>query len=154
MTTAFVGYKLLLDVSGGIVVVTVIGALVATIGAFGPSFAFIIGFFPYFAKVRKNALVQTALVAVNAAVIGAILGATVILAEESFLVEQPTVPVPVAGAVLDLFVVLLALVTYWLFVRGVHAAYLIAAGARSASGRSSSCSTHRPEYDRRITSEV
>jgi chromate transporter len=134
MTTAFVGYKLILDVSGGIVAVAVIGALVATIGAFGPSFAFIIGFFPYFARVRENELVQTALIAVNAAVIGAILGATVILAEESFFVEQPTVPIPAAGAVLDLFAVLLAVVTYWLFVRGVHAAYLIAAGGAIGVG--------------------
>lgn len=73
-------------------------------------------------------------VAVNAAVIGAILGATVILAEESFFVEQPTVPVPAAGAVLDLFAVLLALVTYWLVVRGVHVAYLIAAGGAIGVG--------------------
>ena len=101
MTTAFVGYKLMLDVSGGLIGVAIIGAFVAAIGAFGPSFAFIIGLFPYFAKVRENELVQTALTAVNAAVIGAILGATVILAEESF---------------------------YWLFVRGTHAAYLIAGG--------------------------
>ncbi|SEH13091.1 chromate transporter [Natronorubrum sediminis] len=128
MTTAFVGYKLMLDVSGGIVAIAVIGALVATIGAFGPSFAFIIGFFPYFAKIRENEIVQTALIAVNAAVIGAILGATVILAEESFLVDQPSIPVPVADVVFDLFAVALAIVTYWLFVRGVHAASLIAGG--------------------------
>lgn len=128
MTTAFVGYKLMLDVSGGIVAIAVIGALVATIGAFGPSFAFIIGFFPYFAKIRENEIVQTALTAVNAAVIGAILGATVILAEESFIVEQPSVPVPVADVVFDLFAVALGVATYWLFVRGVHAASLIAGG--------------------------
>jgi chromate transporter len=85
MTTAFVGYKLMLDVSGGLIQVAVLGALVATIGAFGPSFVFIMGFFPYFARVRENDVVQTALTGVNAAVVGAILGATVTLATESFV---------------------------------------------------------------------
>ncbi|WP_440764860.1 chromate efflux transporter [Natronorubrum sp. DTA7] len=113
MTTAFVGYKLMLDVSGGLLWVGVLGAFVATVGAFGPSFAFIMGFFPYFARVRENDIVQTALTGVNAAVVGAILGATVTLAIESFV---------------DLFTVLLAIVTVGLFVRGVHAAYLIVGG--------------------------
>ena len=134
MTTAFVGYKLMLDVSGGIVAVAVVGALVATIGAFGPSFAFIIGFFPYFAKIRENEIVQTALIAVNAAVIGAILGATVLLAGESFVVEQPSVPVAIGDLIFDLFPVLLAIATYWLFVRGVHAAYLIVGGGTIGIG--------------------
>ena len=128
MTTAFVGYKLMLDVSGGIIAVAILGALVAAIGAFGPSFAFIIGFFPYFAKVRENDIVQTALVAVNGAVIGAILGATVILAEESFIVDQPSIPLPVGAVIVDLFAIVLGIATYWLFVRGIHAAYLIAGG--------------------------
>ena len=128
MTTAFVGYKLMLDVSGGIVAIAIVGALVATIGAFGPSFAFIIGFFPYFAKIRENEIVQTALTAVNAAVIGAILGATVILAEETFIVADPSLPIAAAGTVFDLFTLVLTVATYWLFVRGIHAAYLILGG--------------------------
>jgi chromate transporter len=134
MTTAFVGYKLLLDVSGGVVAVAVIGALVAAIGAFGPSFVFIIGFFPYFAKIRENDVVQTALIGVNAAVIGAILGATVLLAEESFVVEQPSLPIAVGEVIFDLFTILLAVATYWLFVRGLHAAYLIAGGGAIGVG--------------------
>jgi chromate transporter len=113
MTTAFVGYKLLLDVSGGVVWIAILGALVATIGAFGPSFVFIMGFFPYFARVRENDVIQTALTGVNAAVVGAILGATVTLAAESFV---------------DAFTVALAVVTFGLFVRGTHAAYLILGG--------------------------
>lgn len=113
MTTAFVGYKLLLDVSGGTIVVAVLGALVATIGAFGPSFVFILGLFPYFARVRENEIVQAALKGVNAAVVGAILGATATLARESFV---------------DPLTVLLATVTVVLFVRGVDAVYLIFGG--------------------------
>ncbi|WP_435197597.1 chromate efflux transporter [Natronomonas sp. EA1] len=113
MTTAFVGYKLLLDVSGGVVWIAILGALVATIGAFGPSFVFIMGFFPYFARVRENDVIQTALTGVNAAVVGAILGATVTLAAESFV---------------DAFTVALAVATFGLFVRGTHAAYLILGG--------------------------
>lgn len=113
MTTAFVGYKLMLDVSGGLVWVAVLGAFVAMVGAFGPSFVFITGLFPYFATVRENDIVQSALTGVNAAVVGAILGATVTLAAESLV---------------DAFTVALAVATFGLFVRGVHAAYLIIGG--------------------------
>lgn len=87
--------------------------LVATIGAFGPLFVFIMGLFPYFARVRENDIIQTALTGVNAAVVGAILGATVTLAAESFV---------------DIFTVVLAVVTFGLFVRGTHATYLILGG--------------------------
>ncbi|MEM4781309.1 MAG: chromate efflux transporter [Halalkalicoccus sp.] len=118
MTTAFVGYKLLLDVSGGLVAVAVLGALVATVGAFGPSFVFILGFFPYFARVRENDVIQTALKGVNAAVVGAILGATVVLARESFVIDGN----------LDPLTVLLAAVTFALFRQGVDAVYLIFGG--------------------------
>ena len=118
MTTAFVGYKVLLDASGGLIAIAVLGALVATIGAFGPSFVFILGFFPYFARVRENDVIQTALTGVNAAVVGAILGATVTLARESFIVD----------GVLDPLTALLAVATFALFTRGVDAVYLIFGG--------------------------
>lgn len=133
MTTAFVGYALMLD-TYGLVAIAVLGALVATIGAFGPSFLFIVGFFPYFAKVRENEIAQSALVGVNAAVVGAILGATATLAVESFVIAEPTLPVGIAGRAVDLFAVALAVVTYWLFVRGVHAAYLILGGGALGVG--------------------
>ncbi|SEP26376.1 chromate transporter [Halogranum amylolyticum] len=119
MTTAFVGYKLLLDASGGVIWIAVIGALVATIGAFGPSFVFILGFFPYFAQVRDNEIVQTALMGVNAAVVGAILGATVTLAQESFV---------------DPLTVILAGATFVLFRRGIDAVYLIIGGGAVGIG--------------------
>ena len=113
MTTAFVGYKLLLDVSGGVVPVAVLGAFVAMVGAFGPSFVFIMGLFPFFAQVRENPVVQTALMGVNAAVVGAILGATVTLARDSFV---------------DPLTVALAAATFVLFTRDVEAVYLIFGG--------------------------
>jgi chromate transporter len=133
MTTAFVGYALMLD-TYGLVAVAVLGALIATVGAFGPSFTFIVGFFPYFARVRENEIVQSALIGVNAAVVGAILGATATLAVESFVVAEPTLPLELAGVVVDLFTVALAAVTCWLFVRGVHAAYLILGGGALGVG--------------------
>jgi chromate transporter len=133
MTTAFVGYALMLD-TYGLVALAVLGALVATVGAFGPSFLFIVGFFPYFVRVRENELVQSALVGVNAAVVGAILGATVVLAAGSFVVAVPTFPVRIAGTVVDLFTVGIAVVTYWLFVRGVHAAALVLGGGAVGVG--------------------
>lgn len=119
MTTAFVGYALMLEVSGGALWIAVLGALVATIGAFGPSFVFIMGFFPYFAKVRENDIVQSALVGVNAAVVGAILGATATLAAETFVVDGVVDPIPIA----------LAIASCLIFIRGVHAAWIILVGA-------------------------
>jgi chromate transporter len=118
MTTAFVGYKVILDATGGVVGIGVLGALVATIGAFGPSFIFIMGLFPYFARVRENEVIQTALQGVNAAVVGAILGASVTLARESFIID----------GVLDPLSVVLASLTFYLFTRDIDAIYLIFAG--------------------------
>jgi Chromate transport protein ChrA len=118
MTTAFVGYKVILDATGGVVGIGVLGALVATIGAFGPSFIFIMGLFPYFARVRENDVIQTALQGVNAAVVGAILGASVTLARESFIID----------GVLDPLSVVLASLTFYLFTRDIDAIYLIFAG--------------------------
>ena len=112
MTTAFIGYELLLDTSGS-VPLAVLGALMATVGAFGPSFVFIMGLFPYFARVRENTIVQIALVGVNAAVVGAILGATVTLARE---------------AIIGPITAVLAVVTFVLFVKGTSAAWLILGG--------------------------
>ncbi|MFC4438988.1 MULTISPECIES: chromate efflux transporter [Natrialbaceae] len=119
MTTAFVGYALMLEVSGGVLWIAVLGALVAAIGAFGPSFVFIMGFFPYFAKVRENDIVRSALVGVNAAVVGAILGATATLAAETFIIDGAVDPIPIA----------LAIASCLIFVRGVHAAWIILGGA-------------------------
>ncbi|MGM0605150.1 MAG: chromate efflux transporter [Halobacteriota archaeon] len=128
MTTAFVGYALMLDVSGGVVAIAILGAFVAMVGAFGPSFLFIVAFFPHFVRIRDDEIVQTALIGVNAAVVGAILGATVALASESFVVDDPLAPIAIGGTLLDGFAIALAAGTYWLFVRGVHAAYLIVGG--------------------------
>lgn len=112
MTTAFIGYELMFETYGS-VPIAILGAFVAAVGAFGPSFVFIMGFFPYFARVRENEVVRIALVGVNAAVVGAILGATLTLAREG---------------IVDIVTVLLAVVTFVLFVRGVSAVYLILGG--------------------------
>ena len=63
-------------------------------------------------------MIQTAVTGVNAAVVGAILGATVALARESFVVD----------GVLDPLTVILAAATFVLFNRGVDAVYLIFGG--------------------------
>ncbi|WP_435157287.1 chromate efflux transporter [Haladaptatus sp. DFWS20] len=110
MTTAFVGYELLLPQG---VPVAVLGAFVAAFAAFAPSFIFIVAMFPYVARVRDNPQIRTSLIGINAAVVGAILGATVSLAQE---------------AILDPLTGILAVVTFVLFVRGVQAATLIVGG--------------------------
>lgn len=126
MTTAFVGYKLMLDVYGS-VGWAVVGAFVAMVGAFAPSFLFITLAFPYVARVRDNDIVRVALFGINAAVVGAIVGATVTLAFDAFAVVTGT-PAMFAALSLDPVRVGLAAVTFWLFTRGTDAAYLIIGG--------------------------
>ncbi len=91
----------------------VLGPFVAAFAAFAPSFIFIVAMFPHVARVRDNPQVRAALVGINAAVVGAILGATVSLAQE---------------AIIDPLTAALAVVTFVLFVRGVQAVTLILGG--------------------------
>jgi len=132
MTTAFVGYKLMLD-TYGTVGWAVAGAFVATFGAFAPSFVFITGAFPYVARVRDSAVVRAALNGINAAVVGAIVGATVALAADAFAVVDGT-PGALAGLPLDPVRVGLAAATLVLFTRDVDAAYLIVGGGALGAG--------------------
>ncbi|AOT71368.1 chromate efflux transporter [Geosporobacter ferrireducens] len=66
ITAAFIGYKVL----------GIVGALVAAAGIFIPSFLFILAAAPYLSKVRNVPWVKAFLKGINAAVIGAILAAT------------------------------------------------------------------------------
>lgn len=132
MTTAFVGYKLMLD-TYGTVPWAVLGAFVAMVGAFAPSFLFITGAFPYVARVRDNEVVQAALFGVNAAVVGAIVGATVTLAVDAFAVVAGT-PTTVSVGAFDPVRIVLAAATFALFTRGVDAAYLIVGGGVVGAG--------------------
>lgn len=132
MTTAFVGYKLMLDTYGS-VGWAALGAFVAMLGAFAPSFLFITGAFPYVAKVRDNAVVQAALAGINAAVVGAIVGATVTLAVDAFAVVEGS-PTFLAVSGFDPARVLLAVVTFGLFTRDVDAIYLILGGGVLGAG--------------------
>lgn len=126
MTTAFVGYKLMLDTYGS-VGLGVVGAFVAAFGAFAPSFLFVTLAFPFVARVRENSVVRAALWGVNAAVVGAIVGATAVLAVDAFAVV-PGTPTAVAAWPVDPVRVALATATFVLFGRDVDAAYLIVGG--------------------------
>lgn len=132
MTTAFVGYKLMLDTYGS-VGWAAIGAFVAMLGAFAPSFLFITGAFPYVAQVRDNTVVQAALAGINAAVVGAIVGATVTLAVDAFAVIEGS-PMYLAISGFDPVRVLLAVITFGLFTRDVEAMYLILGGGVLGAG--------------------
>jgi chromate transporter len=78
LTAAFVGYK----------VAGVLGALVASIAIFTPSFAFIMLAAPVLLQVRQNAWVQAFLKGVMPAVLGAIAAATVPLAQTTLAQEN------------------------------------------------------------------
>jgi chromate transporter len=71
LTAAFVGFK----------VAGVLGALVASVGIFTPSFLFIMAGAPILLRVRQNPWAQAFLAAVRPAVLGAIAAATIPLAQ-------------------------------------------------------------------------
>ena len=75
ITAAFIGYKVL----------GVFGALVAVAGIFIPSFFFILAAAPYLSKVRDVPWVKAFLKGINAAVIGAILAATLQLVSAAII---------------------------------------------------------------------
>lgn len=80
ITAAFVGYK----VAGAL------GALVATVAVFAPSFLFIMFASPFLRRLRQNPWVKSFLRGVLPAVLGAIAAAVIPLAQAS--IGQPTLP--------------------------------------------------------------
>ena len=74
ITAAFVGYK----------VAGVVGALIATIAIFTPSFAFIMLASPILSRIRRSPWVRAFLRGVTSAVIGAVAAASVPLAQTAF----------------------------------------------------------------------
>lgn len=80
LTSAFIGFK----------VAGVLGALVASVGVFTPSFLFIMAGAPILLRIRQNLWVQAFLKAVRPAVLGAIAAAAIPLMQTA-IVEQPTV---------------------------------------------------------------
>lgn len=78
LTSAFVGFK----------VAGVLGALVASIGIFTPSFLFIMAAAPLLLRLRQNPWVKAFLSGVRPAVLGAIAAAAIPLAQTA-IVEQP-----------------------------------------------------------------
>ncbi|WP_254543109.1 chromate efflux transporter [Halomarina pelagica] len=125
MTTAFVGYELMYETYGGSVAWGALGALVAAVGAFLPSFVFVVGLFPYVARIREDDRIRVALTGVNAAVVGAILGATVPLAAEALFAPEGT---PFPDLAVDPVAAALVALSTVLFARGVSAVRLIALG--------------------------
>lgn len=80
ITAAFVGYK----VAGAL------GALVATVAVFAPSFLFIMFASPFLRRLRQNPWVKSFLRGVLPAVLGAIAAAVIPLAQAA--IGQPTLP--------------------------------------------------------------
>jgi chromate transporter len=90
--TTFVGYL----ASG------VIGAILATVFVFLPSFIFVIAGVPYVEKVRENRMIQAFLAGVSAAVVGVIAVVSLDLVPEA-LVDWPTVAIALAAFLLIAF---------------------------------------------------
>ena len=99
ITAAFVGYK----VAGAL------GALVATVAIFLPSFGFIGLASPFLLRLRQNPRVKCFLRGVLPAVLGAILAATLPLAQAALI--QATLPLTLVAMALSL-VALIALVRF------------------------------------------
>jgi chromate transporter len=89
LTAAFVGFK----------VAGVLGALVATVGIFTPSFVFIMAGAPVLLRLRENPWVKAFLKGVRPAVVGAIAAAAIPLTQTA-VVAQPTLGASLmAGAI-------------------------------------------------------
>ncbi len=99
ITAAFVGYK----------VAGVLGALVAAIAIFTPSFLFIIGAAPFLIRIRRNPWIQSFLKGVTPAVLGAIAAAAIPLAQAAIL--QDSLPRTLVAVIVGA-IALLALVRF------------------------------------------
>jgi chromate transporter len=107
LTAAFIGYK----------VAGVLGALVAAIAIFLPSFAFIMLASPWLAKLRQRPWVQCFLKGVTPAVLGAILAAAIPLAQAALTQPSPVLQVGMVAIALATLVALLKYQTpTWLLV--------------------------------------
>lgn len=99
ITAAFVGYK----VAGAL------GALVATVAIFTPSFAFIMFASPFLLRLRQNPWVKSFLKGVMPAALGAIAAAAIPLAAAALI--QPTLPRTVVATTVGI-IALIALVRF------------------------------------------
>lgn len=97
LTAAFVGFK----------VAGVLGALVASIGIFTPSFLFIMAGAPLLLRLRQNPYVKAFLMAVRPAVLGAIAIATLPLAQTAIIERSSLWLIVIAGAITVLSLVAL-----------------------------------------------
>lgn len=100
MTAAFIGFK----------VAGLLGALVATVGIFTPSFLFIMAASPALMRLRQSAWVQAFLAGVRPAVLGAIAAAAVPLLKTAVLEQTALRLQIIAGAIV--VVALLSLVKW------------------------------------------
>jgi chromate transporter len=89
LTSAFVGFK----------VAGVLGALVAAVGIFTPSFLFIMAGAPLLMRLRENDWVQAFLKGVRPAVLGAIAAAAIPLTQTAIVAQGSILAGLIAGAI-------------------------------------------------------
>jgi chromate transporter len=99
LTAAFIGYK----------VARVLGALLAMIAIFTPSFAFIMLAAPLLRKIRQNKWIKSFLKGVTPAVLGAIAAAAIPIAQNTLIQTKISHSI---GAGLILILSLIALISY------------------------------------------
>ncbi len=109
-TATFVGYLIGDKVGSGL-----LGAILATVGIFLPSFIFVLASSRFIPHIRKSAILSLLLDGVNAAALGLMAGVTIELG---------------VSAIIDPLTVILALVSLGLLIRyRINATWLILAGA-------------------------
>ncbi len=92
ITVGFIGY----------LVAGLPGATVAALGTFLPCFLFTVILAPYFKKIAKNKSIKAFVDGITASVIGALVGAVIIIATRS-IVDTPTALIAIAAAIILIY---------------------------------------------------
>jgi len=131
-TAAFVGYVIEAGPDNN-VLQGMLGAAVAAVAIFLPSFLIVLFMAPWIPRLRQSRVAGAFLDGVNAAVVGSIAAITwTLFATAVISLANPTIAVPIAGTTLDIPALLLAVVATFILLRyKLNSTWLIGIGAVS-----------------------